>query len=82
MLLNADGSLVVDQPDDHLDNRFISADIAPRLRAATRERRFVLSTHDANIPVPGDAELILELTAAGETGFSTASETRRRKYGC
>lgn len=72
MLLKADGPLVVDQPEDDLDNRFISADIVPRLRAAKRERQFVLSTHNANIPVLGDAELILGLTAAGEAGVGSA----------
>ena len=72
MLLKADGPLVVDQPEDDLDNRFISANIVPRLRAAKRERQFVLSTHNANIPVLGDAELILGLTAAGEAGVGSA----------
>lgn len=38
MMLEADGSLVVDQPDDHLDDRFLSADIVPRLRAVHTQR--------------------------------------------
>lgn len=72
MLLTADGPLVVDQPEDDLDNRFISADIVPLLRSAKRRRQFILSTHNANIPVLGDAELILGLTAAGEAGRGRA----------
>ena len=36
------------------------------MRQEKRRRQFVFSTHNANIPVLGDAELILGLTASGE----------------
>jgi hypothetical protein len=36
------------------------------MRQEKRRRQFVLSTHNANIPVLGDAELILGLAASGE----------------
>ena len=58
--------LVVDQPEDDLDNRFITEGIVPRMREEKRRRQFVFSTHNANIPVLGDAELILGLQATGE----------------
>jgi DNA repair ATPase RecN len=60
--------LVVDQPEDDLDNRFITEGIVPRMREEKRRRQFVFSTHNANIPVLGDAELILGLRASGEGG--------------
>jgi DNA repair ATPase RecN len=60
--------LVVDQPEDDLDNRFITDGIVPRMREEKRRRQFVFSTHNANIPVLGDAELILGLSASGEGG--------------
>jgi DNA repair ATPase RecN len=60
--------LVIDQPEDDLDNRFITEGIVPRLRSEKRRRQFVFSSHNANIPVLGDAELILGLTARGEGG--------------
>lgn len=60
--------LVVDQPEDDLDNRFITDGIVPLMRAEKQRRQFVFSTHNANIPVLGDAELILGLRAAGEGG--------------
>lgn len=58
--------LVVDQPEDDLDNRFITEGIVPRMREEKRRRQFVFSSHNANIPVLGDAELILGLQASGE----------------
>ncbi len=66
LLLDADAPLVVDQPEDDLDNRFITEGIVPRMRDGKQRRQFVFSTHNANIPVLGDAELILGLTPSGE----------------
>ncbi len=73
LLLESDAPLLVDQPEDDLDNRFIFEEIVPRMREEKRRRQFVFSTHNANIPVLGDAELILGLSAVGE-----ATEGRAR----
>lgn len=48
----------MDQPEDNLDNAFIAERIVEELRAAKTERQFVFATHNANIPVFGDAEWI------------------------
>ncbi len=66
LLLESEAPLVVDQPEDDLDNRFITESVVPIMRQEKRRRQFVFSTHNANIPVLGDAELILGLAASGE----------------
>lgn len=66
LLLDSDAPLIIDQPEDDLDNRFISEVIVEKMRESKRRRQFVFSTHNANIPVLGDAELILGLDATGE----------------
>jgi len=66
LLLESDAPLVVDQPEDDLDNRFITEGIVPKMREEKRRRQFLFATHNANIPVLGDAELIVGLSAAGE----------------
>lgn len=66
LLLESEAPLVVDQPEDDLDNRFITEGVVPIMRQEKRRRQFVFSTHNANIPVLGDAELILGLVASGE----------------
>ena len=66
LLLESDAPLIVDQPEDDLDNRFITEGVVPRMRAEKQHRQFVFSTHNANIPVLGGAELIVGLTASGE----------------
>jgi len=68
LLLESEAPLVVDQPEDDLDNRFITEGVVPIMRQEKRRRQFVFSTHNANIPVLGDAELILGLAASGEGG--------------
>jgi energy-coupling factor transporter ATP-binding protein EcfA2 len=62
LLLESDAPLVVDQPEDDLDNRFITDGVVPTMKNEKRKRQFVFSTHNANIPVLGDAELIIGLT--------------------
>ena len=72
LLLESDAPLIVDQPEDDLDNRFITESIIPRMREEKRRRQFIFSTHNANVPVLGDAEMILGLTAAGGPAGVTA----------
>ncbi len=62
LLLESDAPLVIDQPEDDLDNRFISEYIVPKMKEEKRRRQFLFASHNANIPVLGDAELIVGLT--------------------
>ena len=66
LLLESEAPLIIDQPEDDLDNRFITEGVVPRMREEKRRRQFIFATHNANIPVLGDAELIVSLRAAGE----------------
>ena len=58
LLLDNPDPLIMDQPEDNLDNAFIADRIVEELRAAKTERQFLFATHNANIPVFGDAEWI------------------------
>lgn len=58
--------LVIDQPEDDLDNRFIAEQVIPKLREEKQNRQFIFATHNANLPVLGDAELIIALEASGD----------------
>ena len=63
LLIDSDIPLIVDQPEDDLDNRFITEEIIPKIRQEKQKRQFIFSTHNANIPVLGDAEMIIGLSA-------------------
>ena len=68
LLLESEAPLVVDQPEDDLDNRFITEGVVPTMKNEKRKRQFVFSTHNANIPVLGDAELIIGLSTRIQDG--------------
>ena len=73
--------MIVDQPEDDLDNRFITDGVVPRMREEKRRRQFIFSTHNANIPVLGDAELILGLTASGDVDGVGSAEIKPEHVG-
>ena len=56
LLLDNPDPLIIDQPEDNLDNAFIADQIVADLRKSKVKRQFIFSTHNANIPVFGDAE--------------------------
>jgi hypothetical protein len=64
LLLESEAPLIVDQPEDDLDNRFITEGVVPTMRREKQLRQFIFSTHNANIPVLGDAEFIVGLATA------------------
>ena len=59
--------LVIDQPDDYFDNRSARDEILQILREQKGlknkglQHQVILATHDATIPVMGDAELVMPL---------------------
>lgn len=69
LLVESDIPLIVDQPEDSLDNKFIYEEVVKLLRQEKEGRQFIIATHNANIPVLGDAELILSLEAEEERGW-------------
>jgi hypothetical protein len=69
LLVESDIPLIVDQPEDSLDNKFIYEEVVRLLRQEKEKRQFIIATHNANIPVLGDAELIMALEAEEERGW-------------
>ena len=55
--------LLLDQPEDDLDNRLVYDLIVDRLRKAKEKRQIIIVTHNANIPVNGDSELIISMNS-------------------
>lgn len=68
LLLSRDDPLIIDQPEDNLDNAFIAERIVQDLRKFKTNRQFLFATHNANIPVFGDAELIAVLDSNKDRG--------------
>jgi ABC-type phosphate transport system ATPase subunit len=68
MLAESNIPLVIDQPEDDLDNAFIFSAVVKALRSIKERRQVILVTHNANIAVLGDAELLLPMRRNGDGG--------------
>lgn len=58
--------LIIDQPEDNLDGEFIYKTVVRSLRSIKEHRQVIIVTHNPNIAVLGDAELIVPLRGASE----------------
>jgi ATPase subunit of ABC transporter with duplicated ATPase domains len=68
-------SLIVDQPEDHLDNAFIVDTLIKVIEQRKKEGQMIFSTHNANIPVLGDADRVVLLGSDGKRGFVRHAST-------
>lgn len=65
---NDERPLVIDQPEDELDNRFLFDTVLPALKRLKGRRQIVVATHNANIVVNGDADQVVQLEATANKG--------------
>lgn len=65
ILRDAEYPLIVDQPEDDLDNAFVSEKLIERLKVLSRKRQLIFVTHNANIPVLGEAECVTVMAMDG-----------------
>jgi AAA domain, putative AbiEii toxin, Type IV TA system len=64
----SDRPLIIDQPEDNLDGEFIYKTLVPVLRRAKERRQVIIVTHNPNVAVLGDAELIVVMKAMSDRG--------------
>ncbi|MFH1109698.1 MAG: AAA family ATPase [Planctomycetota bacterium] len=66
VLLNQEGGpLLIDQPEEDLDKAIVNQ-VVERIWAAKERRQLIFVSHDANIVVNGDAELVVHCAYASE----------------
>jgi ABC-type Mn2+/Zn2+ transport system ATPase subunit len=73
LLRNTRGPLVIDQPEDNLDNRYIADVIAPDLLHRKQRQQFIVTSHNANLVVLTDADLVIHFDSDGTTSFIPAA---------
>lgn len=69
LLASHDSVLLVDQPEDHLDNAFVTSTLVGTLRSRDPEDQLLFSSHNPNIPVLGEADQVIVLGSNGRRGF-------------
>ena len=71
LLLDSVNPLLIDQPEDNLDNRFIFKTVVSKIEQARQSRQLVFITHNPNIPVLGDAGQVVVMESDGDHGTMT-----------
>lgn len=66
LLLTGKGPLIIDQPEDNLDNKLIRQVIVNILARIKLQRQVIVATHNPNIPVLGDVENAIVLKGIGD----------------
>ncbi|WP_195434623.1 TrlF family AAA-like ATPase [Coprococcus comes] len=80
MLISLEDSLcpiLIDQPEDDLDNRSIYDDLVNFIREKKHERQIIIVTHNANVVLGADAE---EVIIANQMGQDSPNEEYRFEY--
>ena len=63
--------ILIDQPEDNLDNRSVTKDLVSYLKMKKIERQIILVTHNANIVVNADAENVIVANQKGQNDKET-----------
>lgn len=67
LLLDSENPLLIDQPEDNLDNRFVFENIVANINQTKRRRQLIFVTHNPNIPVLGEADRVFVMDSDGTT---------------
>ena len=79
ILSYGDEPLLLDQPEDDLDNKLIYDLIVRQLRETKTKRQVIVVTHNANIVVNGNAEMVLPLEVVrGQTYVQQPASIQQR----
>jgi energy-coupling factor transporter ATP-binding protein EcfA2 len=67
-LSRADFPILIDQPEDNLDNRTVYAELNDYIKQCKQRRQIIMVSHNANLVVNTDAENVIIANQAGEDG--------------
>lgn len=74
ILITGREPLIIDQPEDDLDHFYLYKTLTPIIKEVKKRRQLIFATHDANIVINGDAELIL-ITTTDDGKFGEVMST-------
>ncbi|HII3709353.1 TPA: TrlF family AAA-like ATPase [Pasteurella multocida] len=63
--------IIIDQPEDDLDNRAIYSELVSYLKTKKSERQIILVTHNPNVVINADSELVIVANQHGSKSFNT-----------
>lgn len=80
LLIELDGSkcpILLDQPEDDLDNRSIYNDLVKFIKTKKKERQIIIATHNPNLVVGADSECVV---VANQKGDKSENKTYQFEY--
>lgn len=80
LLIELDNSrcpILLDQPEDDLDNRSIYNDLVKFIKTKKKERQIIIATHNPNLVVGADSECVI---VANQAGNKSKNKTYKFEY--
>lgn len=65
--------IILDQPEDHLDNAFVVGTLVKAVLARSTTAQTIIATHNPNVPVLGDAKEVIHLDSDGTRCFARSA---------
>jgi len=78
-LSTSENPILIDQPEDNLDNRTIYDLLCKMIRRKKRDRQIIIVTHNANLVVNTDSENVIVANQEGQDS-STVNDISRTKF--
>ena len=79
IMQHRDRVLIMDQPEDNLDNAFVVDTLVKSISDRQPQSQYIVSTHNANIPVLGEADRVVLMESSGRRGFAAISGSLHEK---
>ena len=76
-LSNEEWPILLDQPEDDLDNRSVYDDLVDFLKQKKTKRQIIIVTHNPNLVIGADAE---EVIVANQSGQEIGRENRKHQF--
>lgn len=73
LLFESANPLLIDQPEDNLDNGFVFGTVVKSLHKVSGTRQLIFVTHNPNIPVLGNASRVVVMHSNGQNALPKAA---------
>jgi ABC-type cobalamin/Fe3+-siderophores transport system ATPase subunit len=67
--------LIIDQPEDNLDNQSVAEILVPYIKIAKRKRQIFMVTHNPNLAIVADAEQVIHMNIDKEDDYKVSFDS-------
>ncbi len=67
--------LIIDQPEDNLDNQSVAEILVPYIKRAKKLRQIIMVTHNPNLAIVSDAEQIIYMNIDKESDYEVSYDS-------